>query len=67
MWFVDVNSSDIKSFICEIQAKVLFQMGVENEEKGKLYEAIQYYRRAFQLVPDIEFRMSQQAYSRSGK
>ncbi|KAL1123222.1 hypothetical protein AAG570_002309 [Ranatra chinensis] len=39
-------------------------MGVENEEKGRLYEAIQYYRRAFQLVPDIEFKLSQQVYNR---
>lgn len=39
------------------QAKDLFLKGVENEQNGKLYEAIQYYRRAVQLVPDIEFRL----------
>lgn len=27
------------------------------ERAGKLYEAIQFYRRAVQLVPDIEFRL----------
>lgn len=27
------------------------------EKCGKLYEAIQFYRRAVQLVPDIEFRI----------
>lgn len=27
------------------------------EKSGKLYEAIQFYRRAVQLVPDIEFRI----------
>lgn len=27
------------------------------EKSGKLYEAIQFYRRAMQLVPDIEFRL----------
>lgn len=27
------------------------------ERSGKLYEAIQFYRRAVQLVPDIEFRL----------
>lgn len=27
------------------------------EKSGKLYEAIQFYRRAVQLVPDIEFRL----------
>jgi len=36
---------------------VLFLKGVENEQNGKLYEAIQFYRRAVQLVPDIEFRL----------
>jgi hypothetical protein len=35
----------------------LFLKGVENEQNGKLYEAIQCYRRAVQLVPDIEFRL----------
>jgi hypothetical protein len=35
----------------------LFLKGVENEQNGKLYEAIQFYRRAVQLVPDIEFRL----------
>lgn len=31
--------------------------GIEMEHAGKLYEAIQYYRRAVQLVPDIEFHL----------
>lgn len=35
----------------------LFQKGVEMEKSGKLYEAIQFYRRAVQLVPDIEFKL----------
>jgi len=41
----------------ESEAKMLFLKGVENEQNGKLYEAIQFYRRAVQLVPDIEFRL----------
>ncbi|KAJ9581092.1 hypothetical protein L9F63_023731, partial [Diploptera punctata] len=41
----------------EKEAKNLFLKGVENEQNGKLYEAIQFYRRAVQLVPDIEFRL----------
>ncbi|XP_073991719.1 F-box only protein 9 isoform X2 [Rhodnius prolixus] len=49
----------------EDKAKVLFQLGVENEEKGRLYEAIQYYRRAVQLVPDIELRLFQQSLSQT--
>jgi F-box protein 9 len=40
-----------------LQAKRLFLKGVENEQSGKLYEAIHFYRRAVQLVPDIEFRL----------
>lgn len=39
------------------QARILFLKGVQHEQEGKLYEAIQYYRRAVQLVPDIEFRI----------
>jgi F-box protein 9 len=46
-----------KTFALLLQAKILFLKGVENEQNGKLYEAIQFYRRAVQLVPDIEFRL----------
>lgn len=35
----------------------MFLKGVEHEQSGKLYEAIQFYKRAVQLVPDIEFRL----------
>jgi F-box protein 9 len=45
----------INLFICK--AKNLFLQGIENEQSGRLYEAIQFYRRAVQLVPDIEFRL----------
>lgn len=41
----------------EDQAKLLFQQGVDLERKGKCFEAIRLYRRAIQLVPDIEFKM----------
>lgn len=27
------------------------------ENSGNMYEAIQYYKKAVQLVPDIEFRL----------
>lgn len=39
------------------KAKNLFLQGIEHEQSGKLYEAIQFYRRAVQLVPDVEFRL----------
>uniref|UniRef100_A0A2I3S1J2 F-box only protein n=1 Tax=Pan troglodytes TaxID=9598 RepID=A0A2I3S1J2_PANTR len=40
----------------------LFLKAVEEEQNGALYEAIKFYRRAMQLVPDIEFKIT---YTRS--
>ena len=42
----------------------MFLKGIENEQSGKLYEAIQFYRRAVQLVPDIEFRLYESTKSK---
>lgn len=39
------------------QAKVLFLKGSHLEQSGKLYEAVEFYKRATQLVPDIEFQV----------
>lgn len=39
------------------QAKNLFLKGIEHEQSRKFYEAIQFYKRAVQLVPDIEVRL----------
>ncbi|EEZ97671.2 F-box only protein 9 [Tribolium castaneum] len=44
----------------ETQARRLFLKGVDLEKSGKLYESIQFYRRAVQLVPDIEFRIDKE-------
>ncbi|XP_063704802.1 F-box only protein 9 [Culicoides brevitarsis] len=41
----------------EQRATQLFLQGAELERKGKLYDAIRLYRRAIQLVPDIEKRI----------
>ncbi|XP_023948294.1 F-box only protein 9 [Bicyclus anynana] len=41
----------------EEKAKQLFLCGVEMERGGKLYEAIQHYKRAIQIVPDVEARL----------
>ncbi|XP_040839489.1 F-box only protein 9 isoform X2 [Ochotona curzoniae] len=46
----------------EEEARELFLKAVEEERNGALYEAIKFYRRAMQLVPDIEFKIT---YSRS--
>lgn len=41
----------------EDQAGYLFVQGINAEKAGRLCDAIQYYRRSIQLVPDIERRM----------
>lgn len=41
----------------ESKAKQFFMKGIEMEKAGKMYEAIQFYRRAVQIVPDIEFKV----------
>ncbi|KAI5140534.1 F-Box Only Protein 9 [Manis pentadactyla] len=47
---------------CRCLARELFLKAVEEEQNGALYEAIKFYRRAMQLVPDIEFKIT---YTRS--
>nr|XP_012421428.1 PREDICTED: LOW QUALITY PROTEIN: F-box only protein 9 [Odobenus rosmarus divergens] len=47
---------------CLLAARELFLKAVEEEQNGALYEAIKFYRRAMQLVPDIEFKIT---YTRS--
>jgi F-box protein 9 len=42
----------------EEAAKQHFLAGVTLERQGSLYEAVQSYRRAIQMIPDIEFRVS---------
>lgn len=41
----------------ETLAKKWFLEGVEHEKNGQLLEAIRYYKKAVQLVPDIEFKV----------
>lgn len=41
------------------QAKKLFLRGIELERFGQLYEAVQHYKRAVQLLPDVEQRLYQ--------
>lgn len=41
----------------EEQAKILFLQGMQAEQTGALYEAVSFYKRAMQLVPDIEMRI----------
>lgn len=39
------------------QAELLFMQGVDLEKKGKVFEAMQMYRRAVHIDADIEFKM----------
>ncbi|XP_068238793.1 F-box only protein 9 [Palaemon carinicauda] len=55
---VDKGDEEIQPDI-ESKAAELFNKAVELEQSSRLYEAIQYYRRAMTLVPDIEFRVHQ--------
>lgn len=41
----------------EEEARQLFVQGTELEKNGDLYGAIKYYRKAMQLVPDIELKI----------
>lgn len=50
--------------IFEQDARKLFLKGIDMERAGKLYEAIQFYRRAVQIVPDIEFKIDNSAKSK---
>uniref|UniRef100_A0A182WI53 F-box domain-containing protein n=1 Tax=Anopheles minimus TaxID=112268 RepID=A0A182WI53_9DIPT len=49
--------STVEKDSIEHQARTLFQQGSDLERSGKVFEAMRLYRRATQLVPDIEFRV----------
>ncbi|KAI5630945.1 hypothetical protein NE865_16343 [Phthorimaea operculella] len=49
----------------EEKAKQLFLRGVEFERGGKLYEAIQHYKRAMQILPDVETRLYESSKERA--
>lgn len=48
---------DKENFSIEQQARALFLQGSDLEHSGKVFEAMRLYRKAVQLVPDIEFRI----------
>ncbi|CAK1579033.1 unnamed protein product [Parnassius mnemosyne] len=49
----------------EEKAKQLFLRGVELERSGKLYEAIQHYKRSMQIIPDVETRLYESTEQRA--
>lgn len=55
----DKNSpgEDKENMSIEQTARVLFLQGCELERTGKVFEAMRLYRKAVQLVPDIEFKV----------
>lgn len=52
-----VPANDKENCSIEQQARVLFMQGCELERTGKVFEAMRLYRKAVQLVPDIEFKI----------
>lgn len=67
-WRQELQTPQTEESSREDQAKSLFQQGIDLERKGKCFEAIRLYRRAIQLVPDIEFKMySQQQQKQAAK
>ncbi|XP_052761848.1 F-box only protein 9-like [Mya arenaria] len=56
-----LNNCCVTVTTLEKEAAALFLMGSKLEQEGALYEAVNYYRRAMQLVPDIESRVSFQS------
>ncbi|CAL8110147.1 unnamed protein product [Orchesella dallaii] len=54
--FVTGGGSVVNASV-EDQAKHWFLKGVALERKSELYDAVRCYRRAIQLVPDIEYRI----------
>ena len=50
----DKNNNTPQQDEIEIQARSLFEIGSELERKGQVYDAMQAYRKATHLVPDID-------------
>ncbi|XP_077487937.1 F-box only protein 9 isoform X1 [Amblyomma americanum] len=51
------HSSDKEPRLVE-KAKQIYLKGVSAERSGRMQDAISHYRRALQIVPDIEFRLA---------
>ncbi|CAH3929069.1 unnamed protein product [Pieris brassicae] len=51
------DSTDSSLQTEEDKAKSLFLLGVEMENGGKLYEAIKHYKKAIQILPDVESQL----------
>lgn len=50
----------IRDIEAQARAETLYRTAVELEQRGKVYDALAYYRKATQMVPDIEFKFYEQ-------
>lgn len=70
-WRQELQTSQVESDDLEKseeeKAKMLFLQGVDLERKGKCFEAMRLYRKAVQLVPDIEFKIYSQTSQQKQK
>ncbi|XP_067618999.1 F-box only protein 9 [Eurosta solidaginis] len=64
---VDCNAMQIVKDIEQHKlAENLFRSAVELEQRGKVYDALPLYRKAVQIVPDIEFKYYEQQKLKGG-
>ncbi|KAH8247752.1 hypothetical protein KR038_009261 [Drosophila bunnanda] len=55
-----LNSNASEAELLQAKAESLFRTAVQLEQRGKVYDAIPFYRKATQIVPDIEFKFYEQ-------
>ncbi|KAH8353810.1 hypothetical protein KR084_002550 [Drosophila pseudotakahashii] len=60
------NSNLSEAELLQAKAESLYRTAVLLEQRGKVYDAIPYYRKATQIIPDIEFRFYEQQKQLSG-
>ncbi|XP_017041085.1 F-box only protein 9 [Drosophila ficusphila] len=54
------NSNLSEADLLQAKAESLYRTAVQLEQRGKVYDAIPFYRKATQIVPDIEFKFYEQ-------
>jgi len=57
----DLSSLTLEEESTEERARKLFLQAVDLEKKGKVFDAMKLYRKAVQLVPDIDFKVYEMA------
>ncbi|XP_016979130.1 F-box only protein 9 [Drosophila rhopaloa] len=54
------NSNLSEADLLQAKAESLYRTAVQLEQRGKVYDALPFYRKATQIVPDIEFKFYEQ-------